>query len=653
MSANTTNTVAIHEHSRAASLQQLSKRQFDLLIIGGGITGAGIANEATQRGLSVALIEAKDFASGTSSRSSKLIHGGLRYLAMGEVNLVRETALERKAVHAMAPHLAEPCWMVVPARNRAAMLKFRTGIGTYEKLGAVANQDRHQNWDAEALAVHEPALRSEDFPHACAYREYLTDDARLVLGVLRSAVSLGAVVANRVRAVHQSIGQSGRIEGIVATDTLTNTAVTICAAHVVNAAGPWVEQVLNLSQTASNAPASARSTTDTPATDKSPSTESPSTKSPRYGASKESAADGDGAPTGSRPDDGEVALPLSANQVTSRIHLSKGVHIVVRADRLPAKNLVVLGTKDRRSIFVIPRGDVVYIGTTDTSYDGDSWLWPEISIEDLDYLLQPVAKYFKVDPLVPTDVLAAWAGLRPLVAQPGKQAKEISRKDEIWVAESGLITIAGGKLTGFRKMAESVVDRLSDATLASDTSLASGAAPASNTAQPRPNASSTGALDPIPGGDFSGDLDALAAELRSQFPAVSTASADRLVRLYGTEAGAVLSLGPSPLVGDDLPTTPVAELDSEQHVYLGEIRWAVQVEAAVSLEDVIYRRLRAAWYLPTQRTRLATQTAELMAPLLNWTPQQTQQELEAVTRRFGYELAAVATKPSAPTATNT
>lgn len=648
MSLNTTKTVAIHQHSRAASLQQLSERHFDLLIIGGGITGAGIANEATQRGLSVALIEARDFASGTSSRSSKLIHGGLRYLAMGEVNLVRETALERKAVHAMAPHLAEPCWMVVPARNRAAMLKFRTGIGTYEKLGAVAERDRHQNWDAKALAVQEPAFRSEDFPHACAYREYLTDDARLVLGVLRSAVTLGAVVANRVRAEHQSIGPSGRIEGIVATDTLTNTAVTISAEQVVNAAGPWVEQVLNLSQTASNAPASSRSPTVTPAIDKSPSTESQSD-----GASQESASDNDGAPTGTRPDGDAGALPPSASQVASRIHLSKGVHIVVSADRLPAKNLVVLGTKDRRSIFVIPRGDVVYIGTTDTSYDGDSWLWPEISIEDLDYLLQPVAKYFKVDPLVPTDVLAAWAGLRPLVAQPGKQAKEISRKDEIWEAETGLITIAGGKLTGFRKMAESVVDRLSDAALASDTSLASGAAPASNTVQPTANPSSAGALVPIPGGDFPGDLDVLAADLRKQFPAVSTASADRLVRLYGTEAGAVLSLGSSPLVGDDLPTTSIAEPDREQHVYLGEIRWAVQVEAAASLEDVIYRRLRAAWYLPTQRTRLATQVADLIAPLLGWTPQQTQQELEAVTRRFDYELAAVATRPDAPRATNT
>ena len=201
--------------SRSDHLGRLEAEPFDVLIIGGGITGAGIARDAAARGLRVALVEADDFAAGTSSRSSKLIHGGLRYLAMGEVGMVRETALERKAVHAMAPHLAEPCWMVVPARNRASVLKFRTGIGTYEKLGAVEDIDRHIVWDAAELADNEPLLRTDEYHYGVAYREYLTDDARLVIGVLRSAVNDDAVVANFLP-VTDLLRQGERIEGAVA-----------------------------------------------------------------------------------------------------------------------------------------------------------------------------------------------------------------------------------------------------------------------------------------------------------------------------------------------------------------------------------------------------------------------------------------------------
>lgn len=156
---------------RTTTLDRLERESFDCAVIGGGITGAGIAREATQRGLSVALLEARDFASGTSSRSSKLIHGGLRYLAMGDVALVRSTALERKVIHRLAPHLAEPRWMVVPTRSRAGLMKLRAAVTTYEKLGAVADADLHRNWSGEELAENEPLLQPERFAHACAYRE--------------------------------------------------------------------------------------------------------------------------------------------------------------------------------------------------------------------------------------------------------------------------------------------------------------------------------------------------------------------------------------------------------------------------------------------------------------------------------------------------
>ena len=160
-------------------------------------------------------MEKDDYAAGTSSRSSKLIHGGLRYLAQGEVGLVRETARERRAVHQMAPHLAEPCWMVVPAHNRASLMKFRAGIGTYERLGAVDDADRNKVWDRDALAEQEPFLRRDAFPWACAYREYMTDDARLVLAVLRDAVGAGAKVASRLPVV-DVIWEGRQVGGVVA-----------------------------------------------------------------------------------------------------------------------------------------------------------------------------------------------------------------------------------------------------------------------------------------------------------------------------------------------------------------------------------------------------------------------------------------------------
>ena len=276
--------------SRSDRLDELEADRFDVVVVGGGITGAGVARDAAGRGLRVALLEADDFAAGTSSRSSKLIHGGLRYLAAGEVDLVRRTARERTAVHAIAPHLAEPCWMVVPARNWAAVTTFRAGIGTYEKLGGIDGADRHEVWKGDEITAHEPHLRTDPYGYAVAYREYLTDDARLVLATLRAAVATGAVVANRVPVVAMvHAGDGARIDGVVVRCATTGRELTVRADVVVNAAGPWVEGIARMEQ-------------DPPAT------------------------------------------PL---------HLSKGVHVVVPRSRFPATHLVICNTPDKRSIFVI------------------------------------------------------------------------------------------------------------------------------------------------------------------------------------------------------------------------------------------------------------------------------------------------------------
>lgn len=518
--------------SRTALLDQLEADRFDLVVVGGGITGAGIARDAAGRGLRVALVEGDDFAAGTSSRSSKLIHGGLRYLANGEVDLVRQTARERTAVHTMAPHLAEPCWMVVPARNRASATAFRAGIGTYEKLGAVADADRHEVWRNEEITRHEPHLRTDPYDWAIAYREYLTDDARLVLAVLRAATRDGATLASRAPVVGLVL-DGPRIDGVVARCAVTGREVEVRGDIVVNAAGPWVEGLARMEQ-------------DPPAT---------------------------------------------------RLHLSKGVHVVVDRSRFPVNHLVICNAEDKRSIFVIPRGDTVYVGTTDTSYHGDRPLWPEIEADDVRYLLAPLPRYFDIDPLRPGDVIAAWSGVRPLIAQEGKDPKEMSRKDEVTVGPGGMVSIAGGKLTGFRRLAEDVI-RVVEKQLGR--SLPAGPGTAS-----------------VPGGESSGS---------TAVAGVAPAVAERLHRLYGAEADAVAALGAEPVVEGGF-------------VLHGEIDWAIDVEAALTLEDVIYRRTRAAWFVPAEREQLATAAADLMANRQGWDATRRADELATVRARFADELA--------------
>lgn len=531
-------TPSLTPSTRAARLDELEAARFDLVVVGGGITGAGVARDAAARGLRVALLEGDDFASGTSSRSSKLIHGGLRYLASGEVDLVRKTARERTAVHAMAPHLAEPCWMVVPARNWAAVTKFRAGIGTYEKLGGIDGADRHEVWRDDEITAHEPHLRTDPYDHAVAYREYLTDDARLVLATLRAAVTSGAVVANRLPVV-EMILDGERVDGVVARCVTSGREARVLADVVVNAAGPWVEHIARMEE----------------------------------------------------------------NPPATRLHLSKGVHIVVPRSRFPVNHLVICNTQDKRSIFVIPRGDTVYIGTTDTSYFGERPLWPEVDRVDVEYLLAPMTRYFDIEPLTPDDVIATWAGVRPLIAQEGKEAKEMSRKDEVTVGPGGMISIAGGKLTGYRRLAEDVMDVVAERL---GRRLGKG-----------PGTAVLPGGEPTPRPD---EADRLATRMR---------------RLYGSEAGAVTALGAEPLI------------DGEP-VLAGEVDWAVDVEAATTLEDVVYRRTRLAWYVPARRDELCTAVAERMAARLGWTAEERAAQEVGVRERFADELAFRTAEPEDP-----
>ncbi len=532
---------ALSTFERESLLDRLERERHDCVVIGGGISGAGVALAAAQRGLSVALLEAEDFASGTSSRSSKLIHGGLRYLAMGDFGLVRKTALERKEIHRLAPHLAVPRWMVVPARSRTGMLKMRAAVTTYEKLGAVERADLHRNWTAEEIGREEPAIDREVYRYACVYREYLTDDAHLVLANLRAAAGLGAAALNHAR-VEAILTEGGRAVGVEAECRLTGRRVRVRARCVVNAAGPWVEAVRRLED--------------------------------------------------------EQAPPL--------LHLSKGVHIVVPAERLPVNHMIICNTRDRRSIFVIRRGSCVYLGTTDTTYAPGEELWPEITRADVEYLLEPASRYFAVDPVRPDEVVGAWAGLRPLIAEPGKPPQEISRREEILVGAAGVVTMAGGKLTGYRPMAMATLEKAAQVC-----GLKLAPAPADE--------------PPLPGGDFEGDLAPLEAALVRE-TGVTPDCAARLVRLYGSESSDVARGGTEPL----LPGAPVLA---------SEVDWSVRMEGAATVEDVLYRRLRTPWYVPQAREAGVAPITERMAGLLGWDEARKRSEAAQARELLAAELA--------------
>jgi glycerol-3-phosphate dehydrogenase len=338
----------------------------DLLVIGGGITGAGIARDAAMRGLRVGLVERGDFASGTSSRSSKLIHGGLRYLAQGDIGLVLEAARERRALSHIAPHLALDARMVVPVYGRtpAGLLKLKAGMWSFEKMAKVPEEERHAIWRTDELVHRHEGLRKGELQGAAVYTEYITDDARLTIETLKSARRHGAMLANyapatlleerpRTRSAEAGSASLPSLRAHISDEAGGGVRV-VDADVVVNAAGPWVDAVRRL-----------------------------------------------------------------GGDVPARMQLTKGIHLVLSRERLPVDDIVVMHTEDRRMAFVVPHGDIVWIGTTDTFYP-DPEERPKITREDVDYLLDATNAAWPDAKIVDDDVRGAWAGVRPLVAQKGK-----------------------------------------------------------------------------------------------------------------------------------------------------------------------------------------------------------------------------------------
>lgn len=385
---------SLSARERSGILEDLESTTFDLLVIGGGITGAGIAWDAAKRGMKTALIEKNDFAFGTSSRSTKLIHGGLRYLKKGEVKLVREVGREREWLHRHAPHLVTPMPMLLPIYKGGTFGYFSTSVGlyVYDRLAGVKRSERRMMYRRDDTVLQEPLLKQEGLLGSGRYYEYRSDDARLTIEVLKTAVRHGAWAINYTEAADFMYYRS-KICGVKAVDRLTGRELEIRAKRIINAAGPWVDPV----------------------------------------RSKDHALK------------------------DKRLLLTKGVHLVVDHAKLPVRQAAYFDVPDGRMIFVIPRDGKTYIGTTDTVFTGNPDR-PRTTAADRQYLLDAVNGIFQGFRLDADDVEAMWAGLRPLISEEGKKPSDVSRRDEIWESASGLITLAGGKLTGFRKMAEKAVD---------------------------------------------------------------------------------------------------------------------------------------------------------------------------------------------------
>ena len=527
-----------HNFSRSYSLPRLASEEFDVVVVGGGITGAGVALDAASRGLRVALLERDDFASGTSSKSSKLVHGGLRYLQQGDVRLVYQALRERKRLRRNAPHLVHVLPFMIPILTKDGVVskKIARALGSamwmYDITGGWRIGRIHRRLSAKKAFEHLPTMPRQKLASAYLYYDAEADDARLCLAVLRTAADNGAAILNRCR-VDAIDSPTSTSHVVHATDLVSGATISIKTRSVINAAGVWADDVRSLDEKV-------------------------------------------------HPD---------------TIRPAKGVHLTVPWEKVRNDIAVVIPVpRDRRSLFVVPwisNGDgtyrFTYIGTTDTDYKGpvDD---PQCTRDDIEYVLAALNASVTTN-VTTDDVTGVWSGLRPLVKTDDTSAKagrtaDLSRRHKVFASESGVVTVTGGKLTTYREMAEDAVDEA--CTLLGITKKSRTKSLALHGASGR-------------------------RSIRSQRDA-------HLDGRYGSDAQYVVSLIESDAsLGEEL----VAGLP-----YLrAEAVYAVTHEMATTLDDVLTRRTRSRLLHRHECVRVAPAVADLIAPLLNWTPEQRSQNL--------------------------
>ncbi|MFT4979469.1 MAG: glycerol-3-phosphate dehydrogenase [Myxococcota bacterium] len=535
---------------REEMIQGLSEA-FDLLIIGGGITGAGAARDAARRGLKVALVDMQDLAYGTSSRSSKLVHGGLRYLSKAEFSLVFESVSERRILMDIAPHLVTPLSFLYPVykNSKHGVFTINLGMWVYDGLSLFRTPKIHRNVSRQEVAELEPLLDCEGLRGAPLYYDCATNDARLTLETALDAVGHGATVVTYVRAVGLLRDEGGRVTGVRVRDELSGREQEVRASAVINATGPWSDRT----------------------------------------------------------------RAMSGGDFSTRLRPTKGVHVVVSASRLTVNNAVVcFHPDDGRVLFAIPWGEETYIGTTDTDFQGDP---AEVAATgaDVRYLLDAINTYFPDVALTPADVISTWAGIRPLIsAESSEHASAVSREHEILIDPDGLITIAGGKLTTYRRMAAEVVDHAVN--LLRLLGVVDGAL--------RPAATNTEPLPGAIGWPEDDDIAAVARQVRKRGgQALSEETARYLANTYGMRALDIAALvAADPMLGE--------RLIRGRPEILAQVDYAVTRELAATMRDILIRRTQLFFRDLDQGLPACERIAQRMGTLLGWDePRQTMEIL--------------------------
>lgn len=556
---------------RDTALGRLGEEEFDLLVIGGGITGAGVALDAASRGLRTALVEKGDFGSGTSSKSSKMVHGGIRYLRQRELRLVYESLAERQRLLENAPHLVSPLPFLIPLFGHGGVVaktvarSYAMALWLYDLTGGVRIGKLHRKVSRDEALSHLPLLRAQNLVAGFLYFDAQADDARLTLSILQTAaLDHGATVANYVAA--ESLLHDGpSINGARVRPSGTDP-IRVAARVVVNATGVWSDEV--------------------------------------------QALDEPGRPASLRP--------------------AKGVHLTVPRQRLPADIAAVIPVPhDRRSVFVVPwpGTQMVYVGTTDTPYDGplDN---PTCTPQDVDYLLEAVNAATSAG-LTAADVTAVWAGLRPLLAphgdkRPSQRTADLSRRHTVRTSPHGLVTVTGGKLTTYRKMAQETVDRAVQL-LEEDGTRQHASWHRCATRHLRLHGAPRGGAprhfslrgasgkhwEEQDGARRGDDLAALPAPLRTH-----------LWGRYGTETPGVLALA------EDRQDLLQPLIEGLPYIR-AEVVHAARHEMARSVDDVLMRRTRAGLQDARGAAGAARAVAELLAPELGWSVTRTSQEADA------------------------
>ncbi|WP_088042245.1 glycerol-3-phosphate dehydrogenase/oxidase [Bacillus sp. EAC] len=512
---------------------KLIDEEYEVLIIGGGITGCGIALDAVTRGMSTALVEMQDFASGTSSRSTKLVHGGLRYLKQFEISMVAEVGRERAIVFENGPHVTTPEWMLLPIYKGGSFGKLSTSFGLrlYDFLAGVKKNERRKILNRKETIQKEPLIKTEGLKGGGYYVEYRTDDSRLTIEVIKKAVENGARALNYVQ-VTDFLYDQNKIIGVKVIDMITRVPFTIRAKKVVNATGPWVDHLRGRDQSESD----------------------------------------------------------------KNLSLTKGVHLVIDHEKFPLNQAVYFDTEDGRMVFAIPRDGKTYVGTTDTFFDKETDN-PKVNLADRQYILKCIDYMFPSVKLTEEDIESSWAGIRPLIHERGKDPSEISRKDEIWESNSGLITIAGGKLTGYRKMSETVVNLISNSI--------------SNESNKTYKDCQTRSL-PISGGDVEGSKGF--NYYRKRFESVGVAVGlnereyERLSRIYGSNIEQLLNIALSNRNNThNLPLSLFLQLE-----------YGIQNEMIVKPVDFFVRRTGYLFFQISTVYKYKEQVIQYMEKRLGW-----------------------------------